>query len=302
MFLIRYGIVQSALEFNSYNLSKTLELQFPDVYFYIIVIINILLGAGGYVINDYFDRKIDSINKPQKVIIGNTIHRRFAIILHFTLNIIAVILAGYIAYQLQQPIVLLAYIALAGFYWFYSTTYKKQFLIGNIIVALITALIPMQIAYFDIIALNHNYGDIFILSGLPKTLFFWISAFAVFAFLTNFLREIIKDIEDFEGDRSYGCNTLPVVAGVKISKIVAIVISVSTIWLLAYLYFRFLNDSISKWYLLFAVITPLIIAIILTIKAKTTKQYHQLSWLIKIIMLTGILYAGLAKYIMFINF
>lgn len=304
MYLLRYGIMKPALDYGySLNIGETIVFQFSDNFFLILVIINILLGAAGYVINDYFDRKIDTINKPKEVIIGHGIHRRFAIILHSVLNGMAIILAGYLSWQLKKPVIIIAYIMISGIFWFYSTTYKKQLLIGNIVVALGTAMIPLQVAYFDIITLTATYGELLIMNGLSfKILFYWIAAFAIFAFLTNLLREIIKDIEDFEGDRSYGCNTLPVVVGIKPTKILAIVLIFVIIWLLAFVYFKFLNDPISKWYLLLSVAVPLLAAAFFIAKAKTIKHYHQLSWLIKVIMLTGVLYAGVAKYIMVYNF
>lgn len=304
MYLLRYGIIKPALDYG-YSLStgETITFQFSDNLFLILVIINILLGAAGYVINDYFDRKIDTINRPSKVIVGQGIHRRFAIILHSVLNGMAIILAGYLSWQLKKPVVIIAYIMISGIFWFYSTTYKKQLLIGNVVVAMGTAMIPLQVAYFDIITLNSAYGELLIMNGLSfKILFYWIAAFAIFAFLTNLLREIVKDVEDFEGDRSYGCNTLPVVVGIKATKILAIVLTLVIVWLLAFVYFKFLNDPISKWYLLFFVAIPLLAVAIFIVKAKTIQHYHKLSWLIKIIMLTGILYAAVAKYIMVYNF
>jgi len=304
MYLLRYGIIEPLLEYGyTPSLGEPITLQLPNSLFLLLVIINVLLAAAGYIINDYFDRKIDSINRPQKVIIGNTVHRRFAIILHSTLNGIAVILAAFLSWYFRKPIIVIAYIMLGGIYWLYSTTYKKQFLLGNIIVASVTASIPLQVIYFDLLALNSAYDELLLNNNLSfVVLFYWIAAFALFAFLINLLREIVKDIEDFEGDRSYGCNTLPVVAGMKTSKIVAIVLTFSILWLLSFLYFKFLNDNISKWYLLFTVGVPLLIAALLIARAKTVKHYHNISWLIKLIMLTGVLYAVVAKYIMENNF
>ncbi|MDA3893692.1 MAG: geranylgeranylglycerol-phosphate geranylgeranyltransferase [Salinivirgaceae bacterium] len=304
MYLLRYGIIEPALHFGyALNLGESVTLQFPNNLFLILVIINVLLGAAGYVINDYFDRKIDFINRPNKVIIGNTVHRRFAIILHFTLTGIALFLAIYLSWVLKNPIIAAVYFILAGIFWLYSTTYKKQFLIGNLVVSFLTALVPLQVAYFELIYLNAEYGALLLNSGISfKIIFYWLAAFALFAFLTNLLREIIKDIEDFEGDSSYGCNTIPVVIGVKATKIVSIVLTLSIIWLLGFLYFKFLNDPLSKWYLLLAVALPLLVSTLLITKAKTAKQYHAISWLIKLIMLTGVLYALVAKYIMENNF
>jgi 4-hydroxybenzoate polyprenyltransferase len=166
-----------------------------------------------------------------------------------------------------------------------------------------TAMIPLQVAYFELITLNAAYGDLLLLHDLSfKIIFFWLAAFAFFAFLVNLLREIIKDIEDFEGDSSYGCNTLPVIAGIKTAKIVALVLAFSTLWLLSFLYFKFLNDAISKWYLTIAVGLPLLLISFLIVRAKTVKNYTTISWIVKIIMLTGVMYALVAKFIMENNF
>lgn len=299
MYLLRYGIIQPILE-NGYSfaLGQQVTLQLSFLHFNLLILINVLLGAAGFVINDYFDRKIDSINRPNQVIIGNTVHRRFAIILHFTLNAIAVLIAGYFSWLFKKPYIVLVYLMISGIFWFYSTTYKKQFLIGNIIVALGTATIPLQLAYFEIIMLLKTYGSAMVAQGLTfKILFYWIAAFGLFAFLTNLIREVIKDMEDFEGDSSYGRNTIPVVLGIKTSKIIVIVLHLATIWLLSYFYFHYITDPISKWYLLFFVAIPLLIVAILITRADTIKHYHMLSQSIKIIMLFGILYAVVAHYL-----
>jgi 4-hydroxybenzoate polyprenyltransferase len=300
MYLLRYGVIEPALIYGySFAFGDSVQLQLPFGLFNLLIAINMLLGAAGYVINDYFDRKIDTINRPEEVIVGNTIHRRFAIILHFTLNAIAVILSGFLSWYFQKPIILVAYLMIVGIFWLYSTTYKKQFLIGNIIVALGTAMIPMQLAYFEIQALIMEYGLPMAMKGLTfKVLFYWLATFAIFAFLTNIIREIIKDMEDFEGDASYGCNTIPVVLGIKAAKTIVTVLTLFTIWLLWYFFNQHLNNQISKWYLLIAVVIPLLFAAFFTIKSHSVKLFHRTSVLMKIIMLNGILFSIVTYFLM----
>jgi len=304
MYLLRYGIVEPALEYGySFSLNTTVELQFPDNLFLIVVFINVFLGAAGYAINDYFDRRIDAINRPNKVIIGKKIHRRTAIILHSTLNGIALVLAAYLSWKLRKPIILLVYAMLSGIFWLYSTTYKKQLLIGNVIVAFLTALVPLQVAYFDILALNESYSHELIFNGIDfKVLLYWILAFAAFAFVTNLVREFVKDIEDFEGDKNYDRYTLPIAIGVKLTKAIIVFFIVAIITAIALLYFNFLADPLSKWYLLFTLIIPLLLSIYLVLMAKSVKNYHSISILFKIIMLMGVLYAIVARYVMIFNF
>ncbi len=300
MYLLRYGIIEPILTYGySFALGQDMELQLPFGLFNLLIGINMLLGAAGYVINDYFDRKIDSINRPGEVIVGQSIHRRFAIILHFTLNALAVLMAGYLSWYFRKPFIFVMYLMISGIFWLYSTTYKKQFLVGNLIVALGTAMIPLQLAYFDISALIQTYGPAMVAKGLSfKILFAWLATFALFAFLTNLVREMIKDLEDFEGDASYGCNSLPVVLGIKATKSVIIVLNTITAILLTYVYFNYITDPLSKWYLLLFIVIPLLLVAFLITRAKTQKQYHWLSQAIKLIMLMGILYALVARYLM----
>ncbi|MFA6402195.1 MAG: geranylgeranylglycerol-phosphate geranylgeranyltransferase [Salinivirgaceae bacterium] len=300
MYLLRYGIIEPALTYGySFALGENMQLQLPFLLFNLLILINMLLGAAGYVINDYFDRKIDSINRPEEVIVGNTVHRRFAIILHFTLNAIAVILSGFLAWHFRKPLILVAYLMIVGIFWLYSTTYKKQFLIGNIIVALGTAMIPLQLAYFELNALIQEYGLAMALQGQSfKVLLYWLASFALFAFLTNLIREIIKDMEDFEGDSSYGCNTIPVILGVKSAKIIISMLSILTIWLLWYFYNSYLNNQISKWYLLFTIAIPLVVVTYFTVTGNSVKRFHYMSQFMKIIMLNGILYSVVTYFLM----
>lgn len=303
MYVLHYGILEPALGYGySIALSYQLTPKFTQLQLAVLVVINILLGAAGYVINDYFDRKIDTVNKPDQVIVGKLVHRRFAIILHWVLNGLAVLLSVYLAYTVKKPFVILGYAMIAGVFWLYSTTYKHQFLIGNIIVAAGTAMIPFQLAYFELTALVQEYGWIMDIHALSfKVLFFWLAAFAFFAFLTNLLREVVKDMEDFEGDASFGSNTIPVVMGMRSAKIIVSVLSLIIVGLLAYFYFRFLGDSLSGYYLGIFVALPLLAVSVIIFFAKTSKNYHRLSVLIKLIMLMGVLFALVARYVMTYN-
>jgi 4-hydroxybenzoate polyprenyltransferase len=304
MYLLRYGIVEPALLYAySPAIGSPVLLQFPHGWFLVVVLINVFLGAAGYVINDYFDQKIDTINRPGQVVIGKVLHRRAAIILHFILNGIAAVLAALLAYKLRNPMVLAIYLAIAGVFWLYSSAYKKQFLTGNIIVALGTATIPLQVAFFDIIALNQTYAYTLALNGLTfKPLLYWLMAFALFAFLTNLLREIVKDIEDFEGDSNFGCQSLPVVLGIYWTKIISVFMSITIAALIFWFYIVFLADKVTLFYFAITLILPLLIVAILAYKAKTVKQYRTISIIIKLIMLGGIAYALVAKQLMAYNF
>lgn len=300
MYLIRYCVIQPMLNYQfSFELGTEVCFQLSNTYFLILVLINMLLGAAGYIINDYFDRRIDNINRPETVIVDKVIPRRIAILYHIILDVAALVLAAIFAWHLRMMSILLLYVMIAGIFWLYSTTYKKQLIIGNLVVACGTATIPLQVGIFDFVTLTREYGYEMMIKDLSfMPIVYWVAGFAFFAFLTNLIREIVKDMEDIEGDGNYGCNTLPLVYGIKVSKIVVVGISIATIAALLTVYFCFLREPLSLTYIMLFIVIPFLLVIFLVIRAKELRQYRRVSTIIKIIMLFGVLYSVLARQIM----
>jgi len=289
---MRWSIIKPIL--TAYNF----ELQFSELNFFFLVMATVLLTAAGYVINDYFDAKTDMVNRPDTVIVGRVLNRRWAILWHVIINIVGIGLGAYISFYIGIPSLTLVFIMVTGILWFYSTTYKRQFLIGNVIVALLTAMVPLMVLLFEIPLLNQKYG--LLMEELRSDfthIIVWVMAFSVFAFLLTMIREIIKDIEDYEGDSIYGRKTLPIVTGVLNSKIVIITFILTTIFSLLYINFTFLNDKITLVYFSIFLLIPLVLLLYKIIKASTKKDYHKASNLTKWIMLSGISYALVANYI-----
>lgn len=294
---MRWSVIKPILEVYGF------KLQFSELNFFFLVMATVCITAAGYVINDYFDTKTDLVNKPEKVILGRLLNRRWAIILHIVFNTIGIGLGAYISFYIGLPVLTLVFVLITGILWFYSTTYKRQFLIGNLTVALLTALVPLMVILFEIPLLNKAYGLLLKEMHINFThIILWVGMFAVFAFLLTLIREIIKDMEDFEGDQAYGRNTLPIVLGIINTKIVVIGLSVFTLLSLIYLYFRFLNDSITLIYFVVFLFFPLLVLIYKLIKSNKKKDYRRASNLSKLIMLAGIFYSIVANYIIVQNF
>jgi 4-hydroxybenzoate polyprenyltransferase len=293
---MRWSIIKPILEINGF------ELQFSELNFFFLVLATVVITAAGYVINDYFDTKTDMVNRPETVIIGKKLNRRWAIKFHILLNTLGIGLGTYISFYIGIPILALVFIFITGILWFYSTTYKRQFLIGNIIVAVLTALVPLMVILFEIPLLNKAYGPL--LESLNANFFhiiMWVGAFALFAFLLSMIREIIKDVEDFEGDSFYGRQTMPIVLGVVNTKIVIITFILTTLFSLLYINFRFLNDNYTLLYFIVLLILPMLFLVYRVISSNSKKDYHKASSLSKLIMLAGILYSLLANYIITLN-
>jgi len=274
------------------------QLQLNNFGFALLIIATVCLTAAGYVINDYFDRKTDLVNRPESVIVDKEVHRRVALILHIVLNSIGCLCGFYISWAIGIYKIGIIFLIVAGILWFYSTTFKRQFLIGNLIVALLTALVPLMVVLFELLAVQQFYeARIIIYKVSLLNIFYWVLGFSFFAFITTLLREIIKDVEDFEGDNAYGRNTLPIVLGIKTTKFILVALILLIIAALAVVYTRYVNDNITFWYLLVCLIIPFWILIYKIITASHKSHYRFASGLLKIIMLLGLSYSIVGKYI-----
>ena len=303
MVLMRYAVLAPVISKIGVILIKgsgeevPMTLQFPWYDFVLLVAATVFITAGGYVINDYFDIKTDLINKG-KVIVGTKIPRRKAMMWHSVLNIAGVAAGFFISYKAGYIWLGTMFLVVSGLLYFYSASYKRQFLIGNIIVALLTAMVPMLVVFYEWPALYRYYTINAIRLPQISIIIYWVGGFAFFAFLTNLIREIIKDIEDFEGDTAYGRNTVPVVIGVLSSKIVSICLIIATIIMLYLAWHFYINDRITLIYLTVAIVLPLFLAIYKLLVSSEKRQLHSASRIMKIVMLTGVLYSIVVKVIL----
>lgn len=306
MVLMRYAVLQPVLTklnvalLNMPGTLSSMTLQFPLIDFIILVTATVLITAAGYVINDYFDIKTDLINRG-KVLVGTSIPRRQAMMWHNILNIAGVSLGFYVSWKTGYFWMGILFLLVSGMLYFYSASYKRQFLIGNIIVAVLTAMVPMLVVSYEAPALYRYYTLNALQPPDLSILFYWVGGFALFAFLTTLTREIIKDIEDFEGDIAYGRNTVPVVIGILTAKIVSVCLVVITLALLFIIWFFFIHETITLVYISVTVAAPLLFVIYQVIISKSRRQLHSASRIMKIVMLTGILYSVVVKLIITYN-
>jgi len=186
MVLMRYAILQPVLGKLQVTLidmpgtisAMSLQLPLPD--FIILVIATVLITAAGYVINDYFDIKTDLINRG-KVIVGTSIPRRKAMLWHNILNVAGVALGFFVSWRTGYFWMGILFLLVSGMLYFYSASYKRQFLIGNIVVSLLTAMVPMLVILFEAPLLYRNYTLNALQSPDLGILFYWIGGFAFFA-------------------------------------------------------------------------------------------------------------------------
>lgn len=261
----------------------------PDesLRFIALVFASVFIAAAGYIINDYFDQNIDQVNKPTKVVVNKIINRRWVIFWHLFLSMCGLFFTSFaLPIQYYWHLVLANMVAII-LLWFYSTTLKKKLLIGNVLISLLTAWV-IVILFFSKYPLHINQ----LLQVEPQEVRFfrWMIIYASFAFIISLIREVIKDIEDIDGDRKYGCTTMPIVWGINASKVfvaVWIVVLIASLVILQ-IYVLGLGWWLSAAYCILLIVAPLIIVLRLLFKAQNAKQFHQISTIVKLIMFTGI--------------
>lgn len=253
---------------------------------YVLMLSTILIAAAGYMINDYFDVKTDMINRPETVVIDKVIKRRWAMVLHIILSSMGLILGVYLAVKHKHLSLVLFQISAIVLLWFYSTDFKKQLLIGNIIVSLLSAIIP-------IMPWVYVYASGGFMDSEPDYAiytFFACVVLSLFAFFTSFAREIIKDMEDFKGDIQTGCKTMPIQWGIITSKVFTFFLIVITMGLLLYTGLKLYKFHYYQliYYIIGLLLFPLSFLLFLIIKASTSKDFKTASLFLKLIMLSGI--------------
>lgn len=278
MYTMRYLVVLPMLELNGFSL------QMADWAFALLVLAICCLISGAYVINDYFDTKSDRISGVRAVVVGKSVSRRMAITLHSFLNIIAVSIAFYLGFAVGVWKIGILFLLVSGILWFYSSTYKKYFIAGNVIVGLLAALIPVSAIVYEIPLLNMAYAGILLETDTNFLYMFnWVFAFSWFIFLNTLMYEMNKDIYTIEGDEENGNKTIPIQLGIPVAR--NIIVTLAVIAMISaglFYYFEFSASLAILIYTVIAVLVPYILYIV-AVKSKTPKRVLQLR-LIRLIM------------------
>ena len=271
----------------SFLKQQDIPLALTDWQYGLLVLSTVLLAAAGYVINNIFDVASDTINKPNDVVIGKGISETRAYNIYFGLNITGVAIGFYLSNVIMRPGFATIFILIASLLYFYSTTLKQIMLLGNFVVALLLALSVIIIGIFDLFPATNVENK-----AQMASLFSILIDYALFAFMINFIREIVKDIEDVNGDFNQGLNTLPIAIGISRAAKIALGFAIIP-FILSLLYINkyfVKNDLLIVTLYAFAfVLAPLLYFIVKIFSAKTSKEFHHLSTVLKLILLFGIL-------------
>lgn len=294
--LLRYCILQKVLALQG------VALGLSDGLFYLVVFSTVLIAAAGYIINDYFDVKTDLINRPETVVVGKTIKRRSAIILHISLTFIGIVIGMYAALKTGYLRFAVFHIAAAILLWVYSLKLKKSLLVGNVVVSLLTAAVVFMPLVYEM-GTMHKVNPGFISSH--RTLLFdafrITFVYSLFAFITSLAREIIKDMEDYRGDKATGGGTMPIVWGVMPGKISAFFLLVITAILLSFVSYNIIKAqrvlaSVNTLYIFLLLILPLLALALYVLRSEQHGQFQRASRFLKLIMFAGLCYSFVFYY------
>ena len=280
MYLMRYTVILPVIKVYGF------EFQQNNYTFFCLALSLICMSAAGYAINDYFNPST-TLSKGEGIASKK-------IVLYITLCASGILLGGYVVWKAGMMNLILVYVLAAAALWMYSAFYRRQILIGYIVIAMLSALVPISVlldiqliySFYRQFAINFNFA------------LFWIIGVSVFIFVTMFLYEMIKDIEEFESNINYDWKTLPFVMGDRFTKQVIIGVNAAIIAMLCLAYskyevfFAHVSKYLSFLYILLLLIIPLLYISWKVYKATTGDDYRRAGNIMKIVWLAGVSYSS----------
>lgn len=261
--------------------------------FVLLLIATVCIAAAGNIINDIYDVEIDKINKPESVLIGKKISERTANRLFIVLNVIGVAIGFYLSNSFGKPEFSALFIVFSALLYLYSSYLKGMLIIGNLLISFLVAMSLLIVGLFDLLpAINAEN------QASQSAIFKLVLHYSLFAFFINLIREIVKDLQDINGDKKGGMNTLAIAIGRKRTVTIMFLLGVFlTLSVVFYMYEYLYADQILLLYFLFAIVAPLLYFCIKSYGAQTTKEFAFLSTILKIIMFMGICAIPLYQFV-----
>lgn len=258
----------------------------------ILILATICIAAAGNIINDIYDIETDLVNKPDKVIIGKSISEKTAYNLFIVLNVLGVALGYYISHLVEKSAFLSLFVIISALLYVYASYLKQTLVLGNMVISILVGLSVLIVGIFELIPNITSENQ-----QLQLVYFKIVLDYTFFAFLINLIRELTKDIEDIDGDYKVGMNTLPIAIGrERASNILFALTLVPILAVGYYVVYKIYQNQIAVIYFLVCILGPLIYISIKMFSAKTKKEFHHISNILKLVMLLGMLSLLLYKF------
>lgn len=260
----------------------------------LLIISTLCLAAAGNIINDIFDVDTDRINRPHNLIIGQKISEKTAYNLFIGLNIVGIGIGFYLSHLVGKSGLFALFVIISALLYIYASYLKRTLLIGNIVISLLVAMSILIVGLFELLPAINSQNQ-------SAQLFFFkiLVDYAIFAFSINLIREIAKDLEDIDGDYKAGMQTLPIILGrSRATKVLFALILLPLFGVVYYVTTYLYKQPIAVGYFLVAVIAPLIYCSLKAFNAKTKKEFHHISQMLKLVMVFGILSLVLYTFIL----
>jgi 4-hydroxybenzoate polyprenyltransferase len=245
MIVIRLALIVPSLATIVVNEGDFLSPELSDFQYAMLILSIIGMAAAAYVINDYYDRETDKINKPSKVVIGVKIHEKDALIWFYGLNAMSLGLGLFLAFRVDNLRLFYLFIVSVLVNWLYAKYLKKIAFVGNLAVSVSLAMVIWMPFLFEPVYFAKDLEGIDGMVDFIRKVILWTS---VAALLLNLIREIVKDLQDEEGDRVMGCKTLPIAIGISFTVYILQVLTFGAIGGFAYLMYRFYLMGVNELY------------------------------------------------------
>lgn len=282
--LIKYAL------FEPFNVTITLN----GFGFSLLVLATVCIAAAGYVINDVYDIETDTINHPEKVIIGQRIPEKKANTIFIVLTIIGVGVGFYLSNLVGHSGFASLFVIISALLYVYASTLKKMMLVGNIVISILVAMSILMVGIFELLPAVTAQNQ-----ETQVTFFKILLDYALFALIINFIREVVKDIIDIDGDFNAGMSTLPISIGRdRAGKVVFALFFIPTLGLIYYVVTFLYKHQIAVIYFLVFLLAPLIYCSVKSFSAESKKEWQHISQMLKLIMVLGILSLLLYKFIL----
>ncbi len=253
--------------------------------FMLLILSTVCIAAAGNIINDIYDVETDTINKPDKVIVGKSVSEKTAYTLFIICNVIGVLIGFYLSHLVGKSGFFSIFVILSAILYVYASYLKQTLLIGNIVISILVAMTIIIVGLFELIPVVNPLNQ-----ATQLTFFKILLDYSLFAFIINFIREIVKDIEDIDGDYKAGMNTLPIAIGRERASKVVFALTLLPLFGMVYYMLTYLYKH--QWaigYFLIFIVAPLLYVSIKSFNAKTKKEHHHISNMLKLVMLFGML-------------